>query len=108
MEPGFLSPPRPIAMRHDGHPAGMEPLLAPGRFPAFPQSSENERRAIPHLNRVRNFSAEYLLPFVETIGGNEASTLFERAAIRWSGINGLNPCVDRLVSNFLVLRPGWD
>src|SRR5271165_6371621 len=88
--------------------ASTEPLLAPGRFPAFPQSSENERPAITHLNRVRNFSAEHLLPFVETIGGNQASTLFERAAIRWSGIDGLNPCVDCLVSNFLILRPRWD
>jgi hypothetical protein len=48
--------------------AGVQPLLSRGIFPTFPETGQNEGRIVFHPDRIRDFSSDDLLPFVETVG----------------------------------------
>ena len=85
--------------------AGVQPLLSRGIFPTFPETGKNEGRIVFHPDRIRDFSSDDLLLFVETVGWDQAAPFPECLPIRGCRINRLDARIDRFVRNFRVFRP---
>jgi hypothetical protein len=85
--------------------AGVQPLLSRRIFPTFPETGKDKRRIVFHPDRVWDFASDDLLPFVESIGWNQAAPFLECLPIRGRRINRLKACVDCLVRHLWIVRP---
>lgn len=69
--------------------AGVQPLLSRRIFPTFPETGKDKRRIVFHPDRVWDFASDDLLPFVESIGWDQAAPFLECLSIRGRRINRL-------------------
>ena len=77
-----------------------------GSFQPSYKPGKHEWRIVFHAYRVRNFAAGNFLPFVETVGRNQAAPFLERLAVGRRCINGLDSGVDGLVRNLGIAQYG--
>lgn len=74
-------------------------------FPYIPQPCECKRRSILHADVVGHLDPAFLVPFVETVGRDDATVALERSAECGLGIDRLGPRIDRRVAALGFLRP---
>src|SRR5262249_57868952 len=83
-------------------------LLAVRPHPGFPQAGESDRSPLPRAHAVGAFASAFVLPGVETIGGNEASASAHGIAERRPIVYRFPPRIDKQGELPRVLDPGRD
>jgi hypothetical protein len=76
--------------------------------PGFPKAGKGERLPVAHAEVVRLFLAFQALPFIKTIGQDQAATLAKRRAEgRFLG-GRFRACIDEPIANPRIICPGWN
>jgi hypothetical protein len=58
-----------------------------------------------HPNRIRDFASNDFLPFVKSVGWDQAALFLQCLSIRGRRINRLGTRIDRFERIFRILRP---
>ena len=96
---------RRVRRRRDDGAGAHRPVRA---VPALPQAGEGERPFVLIRHPVRHFRSPVPLPFVETVGGNQAASVLPGAAEARLFCDGLGPSVGELGADLHVPGPGRD
>jgi hypothetical protein len=99
---------RELAVRLCGDDGRGFHLLAVGSHPGLPQAGEADRNAILRTDAKRALAAGRVLPFVETVRGEEAPPPSHGIAERGLVIDRLGARVDEQAEAAGILHPGWD